>query len=83
MSHFMAVAAYVHGSPREGQERFLQKRGWVRLVERADVWFNPNRVGADAHDVYLFHFAIIEAAREEAGDYRPTLRVHHHAGAGE
>lgn len=75
-----AKAAHILQGPREKQEKFLRTLGWMRLVDRADVWFNPSRPESYAHDVYLLPGAILEAAREEAG-IRPKPRIHHHAGA--
>ena len=80
--HYLALAASVLGAPRTEQAAFLQKRGWAQLVQRADVWFNPHRVGGDRHDVFTLRFAVIEAAKESTGAYRPKPpRVFHHAGA--
>lgn len=43
---------------RNGGERFLQNRGWARLVERTDIWVNTLATGLRKHDVYIFAFAI-------------------------
>lgn len=38
-------------------EEYLTARGWVRLVERADVWINVRAPGEYVHDVYTFRAA--------------------------
>lgn len=57
--HFrIGKVAAVLGAARDSQEGFLKRRGWVRLVERADVWICLHHVGELVHDVYLFRFAL-------------------------
>lgn len=66
---------------REDQEGFLRRQGWEQLKDGLDIWCNPSRPGADAHDIHRFDSALLVACREIAFGPRP-LTVHHHPGTG-
>lgn len=43
---------------RQSREDFLRVHGWVRLVERADIWINLRAEGDEIHSVHTFRAAL-------------------------
>ncbi len=43
---------------RQSRESLLRRRGWVRLVERADIWVNVLAEGDEIHSIHIFRSAV-------------------------
>lgn len=69
---------------RQSQEEYLRARGWVRLVDRADIWVNVRAEGVEIHSVHLFRAALalekIAEDRRLRAARRRERAIHHHPG---